>query len=172
MKMQINGKAVEACGGEFFDVKNPATGELLEQVPRGTEEDVAAAVEAASSAFAGWASASPQQRGGVFYRAAEIVRQRKDALAALLTQEQGKPLAEARNEIEGFANVLEYYCGLAGSLRGDFIPVPGNGYAFTVKNPLGSLCSHNSLEHACSDYGLENCPCSDFREYSCAETGK
>ncbi len=137
MKMQINGKAVGACGGEFFDVKNPATGELLEQVPRGTEDDIALAVEAAVSAFESWASRSPQQRCVVFYRAAEIVRQRKEELAALLTQEQGKPLPEARNEIEGFAHVLEYYCGLAGSLRGDFIPVPGNGYAFTVKNPLG-----------------------------------
>lgn len=137
MKMQINGKEAGACGGECFDVKNPATGELIEQVPRGTEEDIAFAVEAADSAFEGWASSSPQQRCMVFYRAAGLVRQRKYELAALLTQEQGKPLAEARNELEGFAHVLEYYCGLAGSLRGDFIPVPGNGYSFTVKNPLG-----------------------------------
>jgi len=137
MKMQINGKAAGARGGECFDVKNPATGELLEQVPRGTEADIALAVEAATSAFEGWASLSPQQRGMVFYRAAGLVRQRKDELAALLTKEQGKPIAEARNELEGFAHVLEYYCGLAGSLRGDFVPVPGNGYAFTVKKPLG-----------------------------------
>ncbi|AKB30287.1 Aldehyde dehydrogenase [Methanosarcina siciliae T4/M] len=137
MKMQINGKAVEACGGEVFGIKNPATGELIEQVPHGTEEDVVFAVEAASSAFASWASSSPQQRAGVLYRAAEIARQRKDQLAFLLTQEQGKPLVEARNEIEGFAHVLEYYCGLAGNLKGDFIPVPGNGYAFTLKKPLG-----------------------------------
>lgn len=137
MKMQINGKAAGSCGGECFDVRNPATGELLEQVPRGTEEDVALAVEAALSAFEGWASISPQQRGMVFYRAAGLVRQRKEELAALLTQEQGKPLAEARNELEGFSHVLEYYCGLAGSLRGDFIPVKGNGYSFTVKKPLG-----------------------------------
>jgi acyl-CoA reductase-like NAD-dependent aldehyde dehydrogenase len=137
MEMQINGKAAGACGGEFFDVKNPATGELLEQVPRGTEDDITFAVEAAVSAFEDWASTSPQQRGVIFYRAAGIVRQRKEELAALLTREQGKPLAESRNEIEGFAHVLEYYCGLTGSLRGDFIPVPGNGYAFTVKNPLG-----------------------------------
>lgn len=137
MKMQIYGKQVEACGGECFDVKNPATGELLERVPGGTEDDVSLAVEAAVSAFEGWASTSPQQRGMVFYRASGLVRQRKEELAALLTQEQGKPLAEARNEIEGFAHVLEYYCGLAGSLRGDFIPVPGNGYAFTLKKPLG-----------------------------------
>ncbi|WP_410507801.1 aldehyde dehydrogenase family protein [Methanosarcina hadiensis] len=137
MKMQINGKAAEACGGEYFDVKNPATGEIIDQVPKGTEDDIALAVEAAESAFKGWASTSPQQRGIVFYRAAEIVRRKKEELAALLTKEQGKPLAEARGELEGFAHVLEYYCGLAGSLRGDFVPVPGNGYAFTVKNPLG-----------------------------------
>ncbi|MDI9395994.1 MAG: aldehyde dehydrogenase family protein [Euryarchaeota archaeon] len=137
MKMQIYGKAVDACGGECFDVKNPATGELLEQVPKGTEDDVSLAVEAADSAFEGWASTSPQKRSMIFYRAAELVRQRKENIAILLTQEEGKPLAEARSEIEGFAYVLEYYCGLASSLRGDFIPVPGNGYAFTVKKPLG-----------------------------------
>lgn len=140
MKMQIYGKAADACGGECFDVKNPATGELLEQVPRGTEDDVSLAIEAADLAFEGWASTSPQQRGMIFYRAAGLVRQRKEELAVLLTQEQGKPLAEARSEIEGFAHVLEYYCGLASSLRGDFVPVPGNGYAFTVKKPLG-ICA-------------------------------
>ena len=135
--MLINGKAVESCSGEFFDVINPATGEFIDRVPRGTENDAAAAVEAASSAFGSWASISPQQRAGVLYRAAEIARQRRDELAVLLTREQGKPIAEAKNEIEGFANVLEYYCGLAGSLRGDFIPVPNNGYAFTVKKAMG-----------------------------------
>jgi len=137
MKMQINGKAVEACSGEFFNIINPATGELIDRVPKGTEDDAAMAVEAASSAFSGWASTSPQQRAVILYKAAGIVRQRKEELAILLTREQGKPLAEARNEIEGFANVLEYYCGLASSFHGDFVPVPQNGYAFTVKKPLG-----------------------------------
>jgi succinate-semialdehyde dehydrogenase/glutarate-semialdehyde dehydrogenase len=137
MNMQINGKAMEACSGEFFDVINPATGELIDRVPRGTGDDAAIAVEAAALASESWASTSPQQRARVFYRAGEIVRQRKDALAVLLTQEQGKPLIEAKNEIEGFANVLEYYCGLASSLQGDFIQVPQNGYAFSVKKPLG-----------------------------------
>lgn len=137
MKMQINGKATEACSSEFFDIINPATGELIDRVPRGTEDDAAVAVEAALSAFGGWASTTPQQRAGILYRAAQITRQRKDELAVLLTQEQGKPLVEAKNEIEGFASVFDYYCGLAGSLRGDFIQVPQNGYAFTVKKPLG-----------------------------------
>lgn len=137
MKMQINGKAVESYSGEFFNIMNPATGELIDQVPKGTEDDVGIAVEAASSAFNCWASTSPQQRARILYKAAEIVRQRKDELAVLLTREQGKPLAESKNEIEGFAHVLEYYCGLASSIRGDFVPVPQNGYSFTVKKPLG-----------------------------------
>ncbi|MFY9200560.1 MAG: aldehyde dehydrogenase family protein [Methanosarcina flavescens] len=140
MKMQIGGKAVEACGCEFSDIINPATGEFIDRVPRGTEEDAAMAVEAAWSAFSDWASTSPQQRAGILYRAAGIVRERKDELAVLLTREQGKPLTEAKNEIEGFANVLEYYCGLASSFHGDFIPIHQSGYAFTVKKPLG-VCS-------------------------------
>ena len=138
--MQIGGKAVEACGCEFSDIINPATGEFIDRVPRGTEEDAAMAVEAAWSAFSDWASTSPQQRAGILYRAAGIVRERKDELAVLLTREQGKPLTEAKNEIEGFANVLEYYCGLASSFHGDFIPIHQSGYAFTVKKPLG-VCS-------------------------------
>ena len=135
--MQINGKAVESYSDEFFNIINPATGELIDQVPKGTEDDVGIAVEAASSAFNGWASASPQQRARIFYIAAGIARQRKDELAVLLTREQGKPLAESKNEIEGFAHVLEYYCGLASSSHGDFVLIPQNGYAFTVKKPLG-----------------------------------
>lgn len=137
MKMQIGEKAVEACSCEFSDIINPATGEFIDRVPRGTEEDAAMAVEAAWSAFSDWASTSPQQRAGILYRAAGIVRQRKDELAVLLTREQGKPLTEAKNEIEGSANVFEYYCGLASSFHGDFISIPQNGYAFTVKKPLG-----------------------------------
>ena len=135
--MQINGKAAEACSGELFDIINPATGELIDRVPRGTGDDVVIAVEAASLASESWASMSPQQRARVFYRAGEIVKQREDALAALLTREQGKPLNEAKNEIEGFANVLEYYCGLSSSPQGDFAQVPQNGYAVSVKKPLG-----------------------------------
>ena len=106
MKMQINGKETEACNGEFFDVINPATGEFIDKIPRGSRDDAALAVEAADLAFEGWASQSPQQRARIFYRAAEITRQKKDELASLLTREQGKPLAEARNEIEGFSNVF------------------------------------------------------------------
>jgi succinate-semialdehyde dehydrogenase/glutarate-semialdehyde dehydrogenase len=137
MKMQINGKETEASNGEIFNVINPATKELIDRVPKGTDEDVKLAVEAAASAFNSWASFSPQQRARVFYKASEIVRQRKNHLASLLTQEQGKPLGESTNEIEGFAHVLEYYCGLSSGFSGGVVPIPQNGYAFTLRKPLG-----------------------------------
>ncbi len=87
MKMHIDGKSMEAGSGELFDIINPATGELIDQVPKGTEDDAAMAVEAASSAFNCWASTSPQQRARILYRAAGIVRQRKDELAGLLPRD-------------------------------------------------------------------------------------
>jgi acyl-CoA reductase-like NAD-dependent aldehyde dehydrogenase len=137
MKMQINGKAVEAHGGKCFNIKNPATGELLDQVPLGSRDDAEKAIEAASAAAGDWAAFAPLERSRILYKAAIAIRQRKVELASLLTREQGKPLTEAKSEIEGFVNVLEYYCGLAASLKGDFVTVPQNGYAITTKKPLG-----------------------------------
>ena len=137
MKMQINGKAVEACGKEFFKIKNPATGELLDQVPLGSGDDAEKAIEAAYAAVDEWAAFAPLERSRILQKAVLVIKQRKVELASLLTQEQGKPFIEAKNEIEGFTNVLEYYCGLAASLRGDFVTVPQNGYAITAKKPLG-----------------------------------
>ena len=137
MKMWIDGKSEDSCSSEYMGVRNPATGELVNSVPAGCGEDVDAAVEAAGRAGASWASLSPQERARFLYRAAGLVRERANELALLLTSEQGKPLPEARNEIRGFASVLDYYCGLASTLKGEFIPVPGNGYSFTLNEPMG-----------------------------------
>ncbi|MFY1111414.1 MAG: aldehyde dehydrogenase family protein [Methanosarcinaceae archaeon] len=137
MKMWIDGKNEDSCSSEYMEVRNPATGELVDSAPAGCREDVDAAVEAAGRACGSWASLSPQERARFLYRAAGLVRERGEELALLLTLEQGKPLPEARNEIRGFASVLEYYCGLASTVKGEFIPVPGNGYSFTLNEPLG-----------------------------------
>ncbi|WP_440956695.1 aldehyde dehydrogenase family protein [Methanosarcina sp. Mfa9] len=137
MKMWINGKNEDSCSSEYMEVRNPATGKLVDSAPAGCREDVDAAVEAAGRACGPWASLSPQERARFLYRAAGLVRERGEELALLLTSEQGKPLPEARNEIRGFASVLEYYCGLASTLKGEFIQGPGNGYSFTLNEPLG-----------------------------------
>ncbi|NYT06417.1 MAG: aldehyde dehydrogenase [Methanomicrobiales archaeon] len=137
MQMLIGGAWTPAAQGEVIGVFNPATGELLDQVPLGRAEDVDAAAGAAAGAGPRWSAVPPRERGKRLYAAAQAIRERKEALALLLTREQGKPLAEARNEILGAANVLEYYASIAGTLAGTAAALPGYGHAAVVPQPLG-----------------------------------
>lgn len=125
---------------ETIRVLNPATGDLVGEVPAGGTAAVAAAVDAAETALAGWAKRDPpRQRGKILGEGARIIRTQTDALAALLTAEQGKPLHEARNEIlGGCANVLEYYHSVSGSIRGgECMPLSSYGLAYVLKEPVG-----------------------------------
>ena len=112
-----------AFSDEQIRVVNPATGGMVGEVPAGGKEAVAAAVDAAEAAQAGWAKRDPRERGKTLGEGARAIRAQTDALAALLTAEQGKPLHEARNEIQGCANVLEYYHSVSGSIRGECLPL-------------------------------------------------
>jgi len=118
MKMLINGEWRDSVAGKVFAVENPATGEVIEEAPLGGEEDVRLAVEAAGEAFADWSAKSQRDRAKVLFFAAVEVRRRNTDLAALLTTEQGKPIREAVDEINGFANILEYYHALSAGDRG------------------------------------------------------
>lgn len=131
MKMLINGKAAGACGGECFDVKNPATGELLEQVPRGTEDDIALAVEAAVSAFEGWASTSPQQRGMVFTELQELSGRGKRSLLLCSRRNRENLLQRPETKLKvshTFLNTtagLQAVCGVTLSLFREMgMPLP------------------------------------------------
>jgi len=141
MQMWINGKFEASQSSEVFEVRNPATGAIIDTAPLGGEEDVEVAIEAAAEASKEWAATAPQARAKLLFRACELVQERLEGLARLLTSEQGKPLSEAKNELLGFSKVLEYYCGLASTLKGDFIKIPGNGYSFTLKHPLGNCAA-------------------------------
>ncbi|WFN35088.1 aldehyde dehydrogenase family protein [Methanogenium sp. S4BF] len=123
--------------GEQIRVVNPATGGVVGEVPAGGKAAVAAAVDAAEAAQAGWAKRDPRERGKILGEGARIIRAQTDALAALLTAEQGKPLHEARNEIQGCANVLEYYHSVSGSIRGECLPLSSYGLAYVLKEPVG-----------------------------------
>src|SRR2546428_12411899 len=91
-KMIIAGERVGAKSGKTIEVKDPATGEVVDTVPRADAADVDAAVEAAATAFPAWASTGGLQRGAVIQKAAEIIPQHVDEIATLLTPEQGIPL--------------------------------------------------------------------------------
>lgn len=137
MKMLIGGAWTDASSARTMDVVNPATWEKIDSVPLGGPEDGGAAVEAAGEALAGWAGKSPVERGKVLFHTAALVREEVNTLAATLVTEQGKPLREAKDEVRGFAHILEYYAGLSSSLVGETLNTAGYGRIIVEKKPLG-----------------------------------
>src|SRR5690606_30417972 len=106
-QLLIDGELV--AGAAISDVMNPATGEIAGQAHVADEAQVDAAVRAAHRAFPAWAALSLDDRRAVMGRMAEAVEAEAEPLARLLTQEQGKPLAEARGEVQGLAWLMSRY---------------------------------------------------------------
>lgn len=138
MQMRINGSNVPALDGRTIPVLNPANGEAIATVPRGSADDIHQAAESAEAAFPRWKKVAMRERGKVLFAAAQSVRGRLDELSRLLTSEQGKPLREAMDEIRGFANVLEYYAASSARHEGEFIDLGNGGYAVVTQEPLGT----------------------------------
>src|SRR4051812_41542529 len=98
-KLVIAGEQRDASDGGTTEIRNPATGELVDRVAAATQEDANQAIDAAAAAFPKWSAVPPPQRAQILYRAVHLLEQREKELARLLTQEQGKPLREAVLEI-------------------------------------------------------------------------
>src|SRR5213080_1560013 len=94
-KMIIAGEQRDASDGGTTEIRNPATGELVDRVAAATAQDVDNAVDAAESAFTRWSAIPPPQRAAILYKAAHLLNEREKELARLLTREQGKPLRES-----------------------------------------------------------------------------
>ena len=91
----------------MFDVRNPATGEHISSLPVFSASDVSAAANLAAESAKSWENTAASVRAVKLVNAASLIRSRQDALASLLTHEQGKPLAESKSEIMGAAHVFE-----------------------------------------------------------------
>ncbi|HPM62116.1 MAG TPA: aldehyde dehydrogenase family protein [Methanoregulaceae archaeon] len=137
MQMRIGGKEVSSADERWIPVINPATGEVIDQVPAGTLHEVDDAVSAAQAAFDTCAKKTVRERGMILYRAAGNVREQHQELARLLTMEQGKLLRDAVDEIRGFANILEYFAGISGAVQGDFLGLGSLGDAMVRREPIG-----------------------------------
>ncbi len=137
MDMLVNGTAASAADESWIEVNNPATGESIDKVPRGSKEDVNAAVEAADAAFGAWSQKTTRDRGLILGRAAELIRRDHKDLARLLTREQGKPIRESTDEVRGCANILEYYASIAGQPEGEAIHLGNAGDCLVTRVPLG-----------------------------------
>jgi aldehyde dehydrogenase (NAD+) len=133
----IDGSRVEPTTGEYADTCDPATGETVTRVAVGGEADVDAAVAAARAAVPGWRDTDPAERGRMLFRVAERIREHADELAALETRDQGKPLSQARSDVESGARYFEYYAGAADKLEGTSIPVGTGQVDYTVREPYG-----------------------------------
>src|SRR6266705_5659333 len=135
----INGEWVESSSNKSFPVYDPATEEVIAQVPDANSEDVNRAVAAAKAAFEDgpWATTTPQERGRVLFRLVDKIRQNLPALAELECRNTGKPIVEAEYDITDVATCFEYYGGLATKVVGYVNPVPDNAMSLTLKEPVG-----------------------------------
>jgi aldehyde dehydrogenase (NAD+) len=135
----IGGATTGHDGTSTLPVQDPATGEVIAHVARGTVEDGDAAVAAARKALQDptWARMDPSERGRLLWKLGSLVRAQADALAALETSNQGKPLREAKADILYAAQTFEYYAGLTDKIQGETIPVPGERLNYTLRQPVG-----------------------------------
>ncbi len=114
----------------------PATEAVLKEVPRAGVEDVDAAVARAKAAYPAWRALAPGDRAKLLRQLADTLEANKEYLAQVEARNAGKPIADARGEMEMVVGVFNYYAGAPERLLGDTIPVAG-GQAFTVREPLG-----------------------------------
>lgn len=137
-KIFINGEYTDSVSGNRFDIRNPATGELVDTVAMGTRDDARLAIEVAQTAFPAWAQTPIADRGELLARAVRLILQHDRELATTLVKEQGKPMREAMMEIHKFAHTIEHYAGLARSIRGGHAPLLAkNKFGMIIKKPLG-----------------------------------
>ena len=136
--MFIHGEWTDSSSGETFEVRNPATGAVVDSVPKGGREDVRKAVDSSHDAFKDWSERPAIERSRVLLKIADAIRADLEELATSLTTEQGKPMGESRSEVNSFANTCEYYAGLIGRERGAQTPFStGEGFFIVTKRPLG-----------------------------------
>lgn len=121
MKMIINGKKVDSVSGETFEVIAPATGKVIDTVPKATAQDVELAVAAAVAGQKEWAKLPITQRAETLYRFVQIVEANKEELAQLLSAENGKPINEARAEIGNILISFPAFIERAKHYYGEFI---------------------------------------------------
>jgi len=136
----IGGSWRAASGGATFPVRDPSTGAVLAEVADATPEDGIAALDAAVAAQDAWAATPPRQRSDLLRAAFDLVRDHAEDLAALMTLEMGKPLAEARGEVTYGGEFLRWFSEEAVRIGGDYRTNPeGTGRAIVLKRPVGPV---------------------------------
>lgn len=134
----VAGKPVPGTSGRFADVYDPTQGKPVRQVPLADVSEVEAAISNAAEAQPGWAARNPQQRARVLAKFVDLVRAEIDDLAAMLSQEHGKTLADAKGDIERGLEVCEFATGIPHLIKGEYTSGAGTGIdVYSIRQPLG-----------------------------------
>jgi betaine-aldehyde dehydrogenase len=135
----IDGQWVDAESGKTFVTTNPATGENLAEVAEADKADIDKAVSAARRAFEGkWSKMSARDRGRILYKLSKLIEEHSSELAALETADNGKPIKESTYvDLPQVAENFEYFAGWATKIEGETIPVPGQMFNYTLREPVG-----------------------------------
>ena len=136
----IGGQWVPAQSGKTFETINPATEEVIASVAEGDAADVDLAAKAARKAFESgpWSTMDARDRGRLMYKLADLIEEEADELAALESLDNGKPIRDAKAaDLPLTIDALRYYAGYADKIHGQTIPVRGNYFTYTRKEPVG-----------------------------------
>ena len=138
----LNGEWRDALSKESLEIINPATEEVIGKVSHARKEDLDIALDAADKAFNSWKNVSAYDRSKILRKAADIVRERADKIATLMTLEQGKPLAEAKGETLGAADSIDWYAEEGRRAYGRIIPSRATGvFQYVFKEPVGVVAA-------------------------------
>jgi len=135
----VNGERTEASDRQTFDVYDPSSGDVLASVAKATTADVDHAVAAAHAALESkaWGGMAPAERGRIMFRMAAALRDRLDELATLESRDNGKPLRQARTDVQVAARYFEFFAGIADKIMGNTIPLGPGFLDYTIREPIG-----------------------------------
>ena len=136
--MIIEGERVGAASGQTYEVKNPATGAVVEVVPNGGPDDVDRAARAAAKAQRPWAKLAPAERARILHKAADHMLAKVEEIAPVLTAEQGKTILESRIEARRFGENIAWFADLADKIHGEYVSLPDTTtYGLVLRRPIG-----------------------------------
>ncbi len=142
VKLYIAGEWRDAIAGETIDVSDPATEEVIGKIAHARKADLDLALEAADKGFKIWRDTSPFDRSKMMRKAADNLRERADAIAYMMTREQGKPLAQSKMEVLGAADTIDWFAEEARRTYGQIIPARFTGVSqMAIKQPVGPVAA-------------------------------
>ena len=141
LQLFINGSWRIGEGRDASQVVNPATGDAIAELPLATAADLDEALAASEIGFRTWRAMDVEARGAILHKAAALLRERAEAIATLLTLEQGKPIVEARGEVAGSAALFDYCAEEAKRAYGRVLVRPTGQRSIVIKQPVGPVAT-------------------------------